>query len=143
MRLKGKHHACPSDLPGPGHHVLKDRLMTEVHPVKVPEREDGLGIGSCIEGRQILDNLHRSSRCVSVWGAVRAVGRWGTITMPDAGRNRKARSGALLLKNALDIGRYSKYKTHPQGGRAASGVSPLQAQPGGMTPFDPRGESQR
>jgi hypothetical protein len=31
--------------------------------------------------------------------------------MPDAGRNRKARSRALLLKNALDIGRYSKYKT--------------------------------
>src|SRR4029453_10479819 len=111
MRLKGKHHARPSDLSGPSHHVLKDRLMTEVHPVKVPEREDGLGIGSCIKGRQILDNLHISSRCVSVWGAVRAVGRWGTITMPDAGRNRKARSGALLLKNALDIGRYSKYKT--------------------------------
>src|SRR5262249_48003743 len=111
MRLKGKHHACPSDLPGPGYHVLKDRLMTEMHPVKVPEREDGLGIGSCIEGRQILDNLHRSSHCVSVWGAVRAVGRWGTITMPDAGRNRKARSGALRLKNALDIRWYSKYKT--------------------------------
>src|SRR5215471_8431094 len=70
------------------------------------------------------------------------MGRWGTITMPDAGRNRKARSGALLLKNTLDIGRYSKYKTHPQGGRAASGVSPLQAQPGGMTPFDPRRESE-
>ena|SRR6266516_4172230 len=111
MRLKGKHHARPSDLPGSGHDVLKDRLMAEVHPVKVPKRKDGFGIGSCIEGRQILDNLHRSSRCVSVWGAVRAAGRWGTITMPDAGRNRKARSRALLLKNALDIGRYSKYKT--------------------------------
>src|SRR5712691_3150963 len=111
MWLKGKHHARPRDLPGPSHHVLKDRLMTEVHSVKVPESEDGLGIGSCIKGRQILDNLHRSSRYVSVWGVVHAVGRWGTITMPDAGRNRKARSGALLLKNALDIGWYSKYKT--------------------------------
>src|SRR5499426_4836085 len=125
MRLKGKHHARPSDLPGPGHHVLKDRLMTEVHPVKVPKSEDGLGIGFCIEGRQILDNLHRSSCCVSVWDVVRAVGRWGTITMPDAGRNRKARSRALLLKNALDIGRYSKYKTHPQGARPTSGVRPI------------------
>src|SRR5262249_25735830 len=111
MWLKGKHHARPSDLHGPGHHVLKDRLMTEVHPVKVPEREDGLGIGSCIECRKILDNLHRSSRGVSVWSVMHAVGRWGTITMLDAGRNRKARSGALLLKNALDIERYSKYKT--------------------------------
>src|SRR4029434_6452069 len=111
MRLKGKHHARPSDLPGPGHHVLKDRLMTEVHPVKVPKSEDGLGIGLCIEGHQILDNLHRPSCCVSVSEIVRAIGRWGTITMPDAGRNRKARSRAMLLKNALDIGRYSKYKT--------------------------------
>jgi hypothetical protein len=58
-------------------------------PVKVPESEDGLGIGSCIEGRQILDNLHRSSRCVSVWSVVHAVGRWGTITMPGAGRTEK------------------------------------------------------
>jgi hypothetical protein len=91
--------------------MLKDRLMTEVHPVKVPESEDGLRIGPCIEGRQILDNLHRSSCCVSVWDVVHTMGWWGTITMPDAGRNRKARSGALLLKNALDIGRYSKYKT--------------------------------
>ena len=66
MGLKGKHHARPIDLPGPGHHVLKNRLMTEVHTIKVPEREDGLGIGSCIKGRKILDNLHRSSRCVSV-----------------------------------------------------------------------------
>src|SRR5436309_7475045 len=122
MRLKGKHHARPGNLPGPGHHVLKDRLMTEVHPVKVSEREDGLGIGSWIEGRQILDNLHRSSRCVSVWGVVHIVGRWGTITMPDAGRNRKARSGALRLKNTLDIMLCSKYKTHPQDGRPASGV---------------------
>jgi hypothetical protein len=85
--------------------------MTEVHPIKVPESEDGLGIGSCIEGYQILDNLHRSSHCVSVWSVVHTVSRWGTITMPDAGRNRKARSGALELKNALDIGQYSKYKT--------------------------------
>src|SRR5438105_11123377 len=122
MRLKGKHHARPSDLPGSGRDVLKDRLMAEVHPVKVPKRKDGLGIGACIEGRQILNNLHRSSRCVAVWGAVRAAGRWGTITMPDAGRNRKARSGALLLKNALDIMLCSKYKTHPQDGRPASGV---------------------
>src|SRR5687767_6417708 len=104
MRFKGKNHARPRDLPGPGHHVLKNRLMTKVHPIKVPEREDWLGIGSCIKGRQILDNLHRSSHCVSGWSVVHAVGWWGTITMPDAGRNRKARSGAPLLKNALDIG---------------------------------------
>ena len=85
--------------------------MTEVHPIKIPESEDGLGIGSWIEGCQILDNLHRSSHCVSVWSVVHAVGWCGTITMPEAGRNRKARSGALVLKNTLDIGQYSKYKT--------------------------------
>src|SRR5919197_264787 len=135
MRLKGKHHARPSDLPGPGHHMRKDRLMTEVHPVKVPEREDGLGIGSCLEGRQILDNPHRSSRCVSVRGVVHAMGRWGTITMPDAGRNRKASSGAMRLKNALDIGPYSKYKT--PGGRQAPGGQPSAGPYRGLTSFGP------
>jgi hypothetical protein len=105
--------------------------MTEVHPIKVPESENGLGIGSCIEGCQMLDNLHRSSHCVSVWSVVHAVGWWGTITMPDAGRNRKARSEALVLKKALDIGQYSTYKkpfarrwTSVQGGQPRQGPAP-------------------
>src|SRR5262245_28339642 len=74
---------------------MKDGLMTAVHTVKVPESEHRLGIGQCIERCKTLHNLHRSSLSVAAWGMSRDIGRWGTITMPAASRNRKASSEAL------------------------------------------------
>jgi hypothetical protein len=37
--------------------------------------------------------------------------------MPDAGRNRKARSEALVLKKRLTLGNTPSTKRHSQGGK--------------------------
>src|SRR5215831_12253407 len=95
MGLEGKHHTRTTKGLRASHDMMKDRLMTAVHTVKVPESEHRLGIGQFVKRCKTLHNLHRSSRGVATWCMVRDIGRWGTITMPAASRNRKASAGAL------------------------------------------------
>jgi hypothetical protein len=70
--------------------MLKDRLVTAMHPIEIAQGEHRLGINHRVEGLKTLQDMHTSFRSLRSYRKGHLHQSLGTITTPVRGRKKKA-----------------------------------------------------